>query len=221
MNDIFLWLALPFVFRAMVEFFIFFKKPRRSLLRLRIDLDKTWAGVDALLKQRHDELPKLLGICRGYMPHDHPAFEPIARARADYLKAATLQEKALANIAMAGAIEGFFKIAGDYAGLKSNNNFVKLRKQNAELERNIEEQQDLFNELVSAYNRPILAAGATSGQSGDRENRTTGRRGTGDESTRPGGMRNAKRRSGTERSPRARQDRVGRPHGHGRFKIMM
>ena len=89
------------------------------------------------------------------MPQDHEAFEPMARARADYMKAQTLQEKSLANIAMAGALEGIFKAAADYPGLKSNNSFVKLRRQHAELERNIEEHQELFNELVHTYNRRI------------------------------------------------------------------
>lgn len=155
MHGHWVWIAVPVVVFAILGIFAYFSKARSNLLRLRINLDKTWAGVDALLKQRHDELPKLLGTCRGYMPHDHNAFEPIVRARADYLKARTSQEKSLANIAMAGAIEGLFKVASDYPGLKANSNFVKLRKQNTELERNIEEQQEFFNELVKAYNRRL------------------------------------------------------------------
>jgi LemA protein len=155
MHGDWLWVAVPVVVLAVLAIRVYFSRTRRNLLRLRIDLDKTWAGIDALLKQRHDEIPKLLGTCRGYMPQDHESFEPLARARADYLNARTLQEKALANIAMAGALEGIFKIAGDYPGLKSNNNFLKLRKQNSELERSIEEQQEFFNELVSIYNHRI------------------------------------------------------------------
>ncbi len=155
MHSFWIWIVVAVPVLAIIVILMYFSKTRQNLLRLRIDLDKSWAGVDALLKQRHDELPKLLGTCRGYMPHDHEAFEPIARARADYLKARTLQEKSLANIAMAGAIEGLFNIAADFPGLKSNSNFVKLRKQNAELERSIEEQQEFFNELVSTYNRRI------------------------------------------------------------------
>ena len=146
------WFGLSILVLATVGILIYLSKTRRSLLRLRIDLDKTWASVDALIKQRHDELPKLLGTCRGYMPHDHPAFEPIAQARADYLKASTLREKALTHIAMADAIEDLFKIAGGYPGLISNSNFTKLRKQNAELKNDIDEQQELFNQLVQAYN---------------------------------------------------------------------
>lgn len=154
-SNIIIGLVLTLVVLATLGVLVSFSKARRNLLRLRIDIDKTGAAVDALLKHRHDELPKLLGTCRGYMPHDHPAFEPITRARSDYLKARTLKEKALANIAMAGAVQNLFKSAGDYPGLTSNNNFIKFRKQNAELERNIEEQQDLFNALVNTYNRRI------------------------------------------------------------------
>jgi len=155
MHGHFIELAALITALAILGIFVYLSRTRRHLLRMRIDLDKAWAGVDALLKQRHDELPKLLGTCRGYMPHDHPAFEPIAQARADYLKASTLREKALTHIAMADAIEDLFKIAGGYPALISNNNFTKLRKQNAELKNDIDEQQELFNQLVQAYNTRI------------------------------------------------------------------
>lgn len=150
-----LWLVLVIVAVVIVGFFAYLSKARRNLLRLRIEIDKTGASVDALVKHRHDELPKLLGTCRGYMPHDHPAFESIAQARKNYLGAHTLQEKTVANAAMADAVKKLFEIAGDYQGLKSNNNFVKFRKQNADLETSIEEQQELFNALVDSYNKRI------------------------------------------------------------------
>lgn len=155
MHGDFLWIVLPIVVLVILGILVHFSRARRSLLRLRIDIEKTGAGIDALLKHQHDELPKLLGTCRGYMPHDHPAFDSITRARVDYLKAQTLQEKTRAGVAMASAIKNLFKIAGDLPGLKSNNSFVKIRKQNSELETSIEEQQELFNALVSTYNRRI------------------------------------------------------------------
>lgn len=155
MHGDWIWFAVPLIVLAVLAFLAYWSNTRRNLLRTRIDMDKTWAGIDALLKQRHDEIPKLLGTCRGYMPHDHEAFEPITRARSDYQKARTMQEKSLANIAMTGALEGIFKIATNYPGLKSNTSFVKFRKQNADLERNLEEHQEIFNELVNGYNRRI------------------------------------------------------------------
>ena len=155
MHGDWIWIAALLFVVAVLAFLAYLSNTRRSLLRTRIEMDKTWAGIDALLKQRHDEIPKLLGTCRGYMPHDHEAFEPVTRARNDYQKARTMQEKSLANIAMTGALEGIFKIAAGYPGLKSNTNFIKYRKQYAELERNLEEHQEIFNELVNGYNRRI------------------------------------------------------------------
>lgn len=155
MHGNWIWLAVPLLVVAILAFLAYLSNARRSLLRARIDMDKTWAGIDALLKQRHDDIPKLLGTCRGYMPHDHEAFEPITRARSDYQKARTMREKSLANSAIADALEGIFKSAADYPGLKSNSNFIKFKIQNAELERNLEEHQVLFNERVSTYNRRI------------------------------------------------------------------
>ena len=38
-----------------------------SLVRLKNDIDKAWANIDVLLKQRHDELPKLIDTCKGYI----------------------------------------------------------------------------------------------------------------------------------------------------------
>lgn len=155
MHGTWVWLAALLIVVVIVASLAYLSSTRRNLLRTRIDIDKTWAGIDALMKQRHDEIPKLLGTCRGYMTHDHEAFEPITRARRDYQKARTMQEKSLANIAMTGALEGIFKVAADYPGLKSNTNFVKFRRQNTDLERNLEEHQDIFNELVNGYNRRI------------------------------------------------------------------
>ena len=35
-----------------------------GLIALKNDIDKAWANIDVMLKQRHDELPKLLDVCK-------------------------------------------------------------------------------------------------------------------------------------------------------------
>ncbi len=39
-----------------------------GLVALRNDIDKAWANIDVLLKQRHDELPRLADVCKGELP---------------------------------------------------------------------------------------------------------------------------------------------------------
>ena len=39
-----------------------------GLVQLKHNIAKAWANIDVLLKQRHDELPKLVEVCRQYTP---------------------------------------------------------------------------------------------------------------------------------------------------------
>ena len=59
-----------------------------GLIALKNDIDKAWANIDVMLKQRHDELSKLLDVCKGYMdyerdtlPQDHPGPQHVSAGR--------------------------------------------------------------------------------------------------------------------------------------------
>ncbi len=41
-----------------------------TLVRLSNNIDKAWSNIDVMLKQRHDELPKLVDVCNSYMKHE-------------------------------------------------------------------------------------------------------------------------------------------------------
>ena len=41
-----------------------------GLVRLKHGVTKAWSNIDVLLKQRHDELPKLVETCKQYMQHE-------------------------------------------------------------------------------------------------------------------------------------------------------
>ena len=53
-----------------------------SLVNLKHGISKAWANIDVLLKQRHDELPKLVDTCKRYMRHEQETLEQVMRARA-------------------------------------------------------------------------------------------------------------------------------------------
>ena len=38
-----------------------------NLVQVKNNVAKAWANIDVLLKQRHDELPKLVETCKQYM----------------------------------------------------------------------------------------------------------------------------------------------------------
>ncbi len=41
-----------------------------SLIAIRNNVEKAWANIDVLLKQRNEELPKLIDTCKAYMTHE-------------------------------------------------------------------------------------------------------------------------------------------------------
>ena len=73
-----------------VGVFVYFITIYNSLVRLRNDIDKAWANIDVLLKQRHDELPKLIETCKGYMQYEQKTFQLITEARTAFMRANTV-----------------------------------------------------------------------------------------------------------------------------------
>ena len=52
-----------------------------GLVRLKHGVGKAWANIDVLLRQRHEELPKLVETCRQYMQHERSTLEQVISAR--------------------------------------------------------------------------------------------------------------------------------------------
>jgi LemA protein len=123
-----------------------------SLVRLHNDIDKAWANIDVLLKQRHDELPKLIETCKGYMQYEQRTFQLITEARTAFLRATTVAEKAQADNFLSGALKSLFAVAENYPELKANNNFMQLQNRISELEEKIADRREFFNDDVNTYN---------------------------------------------------------------------
>ncbi len=123
-----------------------------SLVRLKNDIDKAWANIDVLLKQRHDELPKLIDTCKGYMQYEQKTFQSIVEARNAYQNANTVQDKAQADNMISGALKSLFAVAENYPDLKANNNFMQLQGRITELEEKIADRREFYNDDVNTYN---------------------------------------------------------------------
>jgi LemA protein len=123
-----------------------------ELVRLRNDGDRAWANIDVLLKQRHDEVPNLVETVKGYMHHEKETLLAITQARAAALVAASISEKAQADLVLTGALRSFFGVAENYPQLKANQNFLKLQERITGLEERIADRREYFNDDVNTYN---------------------------------------------------------------------
>src|SRR5271170_6959239 len=139
---------LLFVVGVLVYVVILFNE----LVRLRNDNDRAWANIDVLLKQRHDEIPNLVETVKGYMQHEQQTLLAVTQARAASLNAASIGQKATADLQMTGALRSLFAVAENYPQRKANENFLKLQNRISELEERIADRRDFFNDDVNTYN---------------------------------------------------------------------
>jgi LemA protein len=126
-----------------------------ELVRLRNDNDRAWANIDVLLKQRHDEIPNLVETVKGYMQHEQQTLLAVTQARAASMNAASVRQKAQADLMMTGALRGLFGVAENYPQLRANENFLKLQNRISELEERIADRREFFNDDVNTYNTRI------------------------------------------------------------------
>ena len=123
-----------------------------GLISLKNDIDKAWSNIDVLLKQRHDELTKLIEVCKGYMNFERDTLQKIAQARSMYSQAVTVDQKAQADQSTASAVRGLLAVAENYPDLKANSNFMQLQSRITQLESHIADRREFYNDSVNTYN---------------------------------------------------------------------
>src|ERR1017187_6670346 len=98
-----------------------------QLVALKNTIDRSFADIDVVLKQRHDELPKLVDTCKGYMQYEQKTLQAVTDARTAYMRATTPAEKTQADGMVTGALKTLFAVAENYPDLKADANFMQLQ----------------------------------------------------------------------------------------------
>lgn len=144
-------IALGFLF-VIVACVVYLATLYNGLVALKNDIDKSWANIDVMLKQRHDELTKLLDVTKGYADFERETLTKITQARSQYQQAVTVDQKAQADQTMTSALRGFFAIAENYPDLKANANFMQLEQRITALENQIADRREFYNDCVNTFN---------------------------------------------------------------------
>jgi LemA protein len=126
-----------------------------GLVALKNNIARAWANIDVLLKQRHDELPKLVTVCERYMQHERAVFDKLSEARGALMKARSVAERASAENDLTRALGQFFAVAEAYPDLKANTAFLQLQHRISELENQIADRREFYNDTVTTFNTRI------------------------------------------------------------------
>jgi LemA protein len=125
------------------------------LVRLANNIDKAWSNIDVILKQRHDELPKLVEVCNSYMIHERETLESVTKARNAYGAGLNTNDKATAENQIVGALGKLFAVAEQYPDLKANQEFLAVQQRISALESTIADRREFYNDSVNLYNIAI------------------------------------------------------------------
>ena len=95
-----------------------------ALVGVKHQVDQAWSNIDVLLKQRHDELPKLIAAVKGYAGHERELLEKVTALRARTGSGGPDAERLAAEDALSQGIGRLLATAEAYPDLKASASYV-------------------------------------------------------------------------------------------------
>ena len=138
-----------------VAVILYFVVTYNSLVSIKNNVEKAWANIDVLLKQRNDELPKLIDTCKAYMTHEAQTLERVTQARMGVDAARQTQDitgLSKAESVLTQSLGGLFAVAENYPDLKADQTFLNFQSRISSLENQIADRREFYNDSVNNNN---------------------------------------------------------------------
>jgi LemA protein len=126
-----------------------------QLVSLRERAEQAKQNIDVLLKQRQDELRKLIDAAKEFMDQEEQVLTELTKAREQAAQASTPGEQAAADQQVRQAMMDFEARAEAYPELRSQENMMQFQKRISEIESQIADRRELYNEAVTQLNTRI------------------------------------------------------------------
>ena len=133
------------------------------LVTLRNRYENAFSQIDVQLKRRHDLIPNLVNVAKGYMAHEKDTLEAVVSARNQAISASSnaaknpgdkdaMNDLAGAESNLNGALGRLLMIAEAYPDLKANENMLALQEELTSTENKVSFARQAYNDSVTAYN---------------------------------------------------------------------
>ncbi|HET7843801.1 MAG TPA: LemA family protein [Xanthomonadales bacterium] len=134
-----------------------------GLVTARNGYKNAFAQIDVQLNRRHDLIPNLVEIAKGYMKHERETLEAVIAARnaamaglkaaeANPGSPAAMQQLGAAEAQLGGALGRLFAVAEAYPDLKANQNMMQLSEELTSTENKVAFARQAYNDSVMGYN---------------------------------------------------------------------
>ena len=126
-----------------------------GLITFRNRTQEAWSDIDVQLKRRHDLIPNLVEIVKGYASHEKEVFEKVTEARSRAIGAQNFQEKAIAENDLSATLKTLFAVSENYPQLRASENFLELQRELTDTEDKIQAARRFYNGNVRDLNTKI------------------------------------------------------------------
>ena len=125
------------------------------LVKLRNNRENAFADIDVQLKQRHDLVPQLVAVVKGYATHEKDTLDKVVAARNGAVAAQTIDDKIKAENVLSSALAGLKVTVEAYPDLKANQNFIQLQEEISDLENKLAAVRRYFNSATRELNNAV------------------------------------------------------------------
>jgi len=126
-----------------------------QLVDLNKRVDQAKQNIDVLLKQRQNELTKLVDAASEFMEQEEEVLVSLTEAREQAAKAQTPTEQANADQMVRNAMADFRARVEEYPELRSQENMMQFQERITEIESQISDRREFYNEAVTRFNTRI------------------------------------------------------------------
>jgi LemA protein len=134
-----------------------------GLITARNAFKNAFAQIDVQLTRRHDLIPNLVEVAKGYMAHERETLEAVIKARAAAVTGlaaakanpgdpAAMQQLAAAEQGLGGALGRLMVVSEQYPDLKANQNMMQLSEELTSTENRVAFARQAYNDSVMAFN---------------------------------------------------------------------
>lgn len=150
--------SVVLVAAMLAYFFIVFYN---RLVRLRNAYRNAFAQIEVQIRRRHDLIPQLVDVAKGYMQHERSTLEAVISARnqavqktstADPSKPSSIKGLNTAEAGLSGVMGRLFMLMEAYPNLKANETMMQLSDEWTVAENRIAYTRQAFNETATVYN---------------------------------------------------------------------
>ena len=123
-----------------------------GLVQVKHQVDQAWSNIDVLLKQRHDELPKLIDAVKGYLTHERELLQSVTALRTRAQAIASGEGRVEAEQALSQGVSKLLAVAESYPTLRASEVFIDLQQRISSLEEQIAHRREFYNAAVNINN---------------------------------------------------------------------